>query len=99
MAEKNPEIKTIEACGVKVDIDLSNFADVRVAVAMAHVSDDTLAQGEKLIWYSRALDVIFGGDTYRIQTDLANANGGKLTEDVFSEFFKAVMESGGESKN
>lgn len=99
MAARNPDIRTIEACGVTVDVDISNLIDARFTTAMGRVSDDTISESEKLVWYTRALDVLFDGDTWAIQTKLAEANGGKLSLDEFNEFFNAIITCAGEQKN
>ena len=97
MAMENPNIIKVDACGVSVKVDKSAFEDVRYVMAMGAVSDESKSESEKLIWYTRALDVLFGGKAYGIMNQLAIANGGKLDEPTWEKFFKAVMESA--SKN
>ena len=78
--------------GVTVEVDVSAFEDVRFMTAMARLSDETVPEDEKMVWYARALEVIFGGKTYAVQCDLAKAHDGRLTHDDFSAFFSELME-------
>ena len=82
----------MKAGGVNVEVDKGAFEDVRFMTAMARLSDETVPESEKLVWFTRALEILFCGNTYAIQSELAKANGGRLTEDVFSSFFNEVME-------
>lgn len=86
------DIVKIEAGGIVADVDKGVTEDVRFATAMARLSDETVPESEKLVWFTRALEILFCGNTYAIQSELAKANGGRLTEDVFSSFFNEVME-------
>ena len=86
------DIVKVKAGGVNVEVDKGAFEDVRFMTAMARLSDETVPENEKMVWYARALEVIFGGNTYAIQCNLANAHGGRLTQEDFSEFFSELME-------
>ena len=92
MAAVNPDIVHVESCGVSVDINKGVFNDVRYMTAMAAVSDESRTETERLVWYVRALDLLFGGDAYKVQNQLANANGGKLDEETFNTFYREIME-------
>ena len=92
MAEKNPNIVTVEACGVSIDVDKTRLEDVRYITAMGALSDETIPMSEKMVWYVRALNVLLDNKAYDVQTALANANGGILTGDVFGEFYAELME-------
>lgn len=98
MAAINPEIVHIQACGVEVDIDKGVFEDVRLMTAMARLSDESLPENERLVWYVRGLEILFEGKTYEVQNKLAAANGGRLTESTFNTFYSEIMEQVG-SKN
>ena len=86
------DIVKVKAGGVSVEVDKGAFEDVRFMTAMARLSDETVPENEKMVWYARALEVIFGGNTYAIQCDLAKAHNGRLTQEDFSEFFSELME-------
>ena len=86
------DIVKVKAGGVNVEVDKGAFEDVRFMTAMARLSDETVPENEKMVWYARALEVIFGGNTYAIQCNLANAHSGRLTQEDFSEFFSELME-------
>ena len=86
------DIVKVKAGGVNVEVDKGAFEDVRFMTAMARLSDETVPENEKMVWYARALEVIFGGNTYAIQCDLAKAHNGRLTQEYFSEFFSELME-------
>ena len=96
MAEKKASgRKSVEACGITVEIDASVFNDARFMLAISKVSDDRVSDDKKLVWYSRALDLLFDEDAYGVMCDLADANGGQVGIDKFNEFFQQVMEAVG----
>ena len=87
----------VEACNVAIEVDRSRLLDTRFLTAMGAVSDSSRDPGEKLVWYTRALEVVFK-DPYKVMTQLADANGGVLDEETWNGFFNAVLEAAG-SKN
>ena len=98
MASKNPDIVAVEACGISVEVDSAALRDVRFATAMGAVSDESLPDGKKMVWFVRAIEVLFGGNAYAVQTQLAEANGGHADSELFNEFLTKVLEAVG-SKN
>ena len=91
MAKK--DIVSVEACGIKVDVDKSRFADVRFAVAVGKLSDQKVDEGDKIVWFSRAMDVLFSDGAYDVMCDLAEANGGTFTTDDFEPFLTEVIKA------
>lgn len=90
--EESSSIVKVNACGVSVEVDKSRMADVRFSFAMGALSDATKPLDEKLVWYGRALDILFGGEVYEVMTKLADANGGELSMDTWQKFYAAILE-------
>ena len=83
----------VEACGISVEIDKARFADVRFTVAIGKLSDPKVPDDDKLMWYSRAMDVLFSDDAYDVMCRLADANGGTFAIDDFEGFFTEVVKA------
>lgn len=83
----------VESHGITCEVDAARFADQRFMYSLGKVLDERLSEQEKLTWYSRMFDATFGGaEAYAIMCDLADANGGACTTELFSAFFIDVME-------
>lgn len=93
MAETNDAIREVEVQGIEMTIDLERFEDPRFTYALGKVSDDAINAFEKLKWANRILDTLFGDDSYRIMCELAERNGGKLSEEQWKDFYAEVMEA------
>ncbi len=93
MAAKKSSAKNVEVQGIKLSIDLERFEDPRFAYALGKISDDALNSFEKLKWVNRLQDTLFGDDAYRVMCELADKNGGKLSEEQWKDFYAQVMEA------
>ena len=86
----------INSHGVEIEIDPANFNDPRFAYTMSQILGDKTKDEDKLVLYGRMLDLVFGPENVlRVMDDLADANGGTLTNELFNEFFAEVMEQAG----
>ena len=83
---------TVEAGGIKVEVDKRKLNDARLLYAMGKVSDPSLPDEEKLVWYSRMMESVFD-DTYKVMCDLAAVNDGIVEVETYNAFFTDVMEA------
>lgn len=97
MAAKAKTVRTVTVDGITLDVDIARLEDPRFSYAIGKSADDTLSDGEKLVWYNRMLDMLYGDDAYNIMCQLAD--GGLLTIDRWSEFFTATLEAVGEKNS
>ena len=88
MARKPKEL-TID--GISFEYDESRLDDVRVVFAIGKLSDDTVGDEEKMKWYVRLMEMLFG-DPFKVMNDLAEKHGGKVTLDDYNEFFFKMLE-------
>ena len=84
------ETMTIESHGVSIDIDPTRLGDPRFTCCLARVSDETVADDRKLVFYGRMLSVMLGEDG-AYEAMCALADGGSVTADAFNEFFMDVL--------
>lgn len=83
---------SVEAGGIKVEVDKRRLNDARLLYAMGKVTDTSLPDDEKLVWYSRMMEAIFD-DTYKVMCDLAAVNDGIIEVETYNAFFTEVMEA------
>jgi hypothetical protein len=82
----------IESHGVTAELDPQRFDDPRLTYTIAKLSSDRTPDERKMGYYADMLDMIFGEDNaLSVMDDLAAANGGTLTNDLFNDFFVDVM--------
>ena len=87
---------TVESHGVTVEVDLGRLVDQRFMYCMTRIADKKLAEDRKLVFYGRMLSVLFGDDdAYEVMCDLADANGGAVSPELFDSFFTDVLEQVG----
>ena len=84
------ETMTIESNGVSIDIDPTRLGDPRFTYCLSRVSDETVADDRKLVFYGRMLSVMLGEDG-AYEAMCALADGGSVTADAFNEFFMDVL--------
>ncbi len=89
------EIVEVESSGITCEVDKARLADQRFMHCLSKVSDPQVPENEKLVWYSRMLDVALGGDAYGVMCMLADANGGTCGMETFGAFFNDVLEQVG----
>lgn len=85
--------REVEVRGVRVRVRLADLEDVRFTYALGKVADDAVDDAEKLTWYARMLDVLFGGEAYSIMCRLADD--GPLDAAAWSDFYMGVLEAVG----
>lgn len=90
MTQAKPKIKKIEVDGVGFEYDESKLDDVRVVFAIGKLSDEKVGDDDKMMWYTRLMDLLFVSP-YEVMCDLAEANGGKLTIGDYNSFFFAAL--------
>ena len=85
---------TVTVNGIEAPYDSAKLGDVRFVLMLGELSDDSLADSEKLSAYAHMVRFLFGDERYRILEGLAEANGGSADVDAFStwlaEYFEAV---------
>jgi len=89
MGEKN----TVKVNGVEAPYDKAKLGDMRFVMMLGELNDDTLDDAEKMPVLPRIMRFIFGGERYRIQDEIADANGGVLDIAVFTEWLAAYFEA------
>lgn len=89
MSEKN----TVKVNGVEVPFDKAKLGDVRFVMMLGELNDETLDDAEKMPVLPRMMRFLFGGERYRIQDEIADANGGNLDITAFSEWLAAYFEA------
>lgn len=94
MAAKSKTVKTVEVDGIKLDIDIARIEDVRFTYALGKVTADETPEGEKLVWFMRMLDSLFGPEAYGIMCELAGD--GTLGPDKWNDFYMKVLEEVGQ---
>lgn len=94
MAAKSKTIKNIEVDGIALAVDTARLEDVRFTYALGKVSAEETPDAEKLVWYSRMLDALFGADAYSVMCKVAGD--GTLTADAWSDFYMKVLEEVGQ---
>ena len=88
-------IRHITVEGIELDVDTRKLLDPRFTYALAKVSDDRVGASDKLVWYMRMLDMVFGDDTYGIMCELQGEDG-VISEERWNAFFLGAMEALGE---
>jgi len=86
--------KTVTVDGVTLHIDLERLEDVRFTYALGKVSAKETPDAEKLTWYARMLDALFGDDAYQVMCDVAG--GETLTAEKWNDFYSKVLEAVGQ---
>lgn len=94
MAAKSKTVRNIEVDGIKLIVDTARLEDVRFTYALGKVSADETPEGEKLVWYARMLDSLFGDDAYSIMCKVAGD--GALTSADWNDFYMKVLEEVGQ---
>lgn len=90
------ETITVESHGVTVEVDPDRLADQRFTYCLSRTADKKLADDRKLVFHGRMLSVLFGDDdAYEVMCDLADANGGAVSLELFDSFFTDVLEQVG----
>lgn len=85
------EIMKIESHGVTVGIDPDRLLDPRFTYCLSRVSDETVEDQRKIVFFGRMLSVMLGEDgAYEAMCDLAN--GGSTDSETFNEFFTDVLQ-------
>lgn len=87
--------KKLEAdvMGIHVEIDERALTDVRFTYAIGKATDKKVSDEDKLVWYQRMMDLLFGGDAYETMCDLADANDGYIPVETYNDFFAQVLEA------
>lgn len=93
MSDESKSVRSIEVDGVQMRVDTARLEDVRFTYALGKVSADETPDEEKLVWYARMLDALFGDDAYRIMCEVAGD--GMLTADAWSGFYMRVLKEVG----
>ncbi len=83
---------TVDSHGITCSVDKERLADQRFMYCLSKVSDEMVSEQDKLLWYTRMLDTLFGDMSYAIMCDLADHNGGSCSIEFFNEFFGDVLE-------
>ena len=60
MAASKKTIKKIQVDGIDLTIDTERLVDVRFTYALGKVTAEETPDAEKLVWYMRMLDTLFG---------------------------------------
>ena len=94
MAAESETIKNIEVDGIALEVDTSRLEDVRFTYALGKVSAGETPDAEKLVWYARMLDALFGDKAYGIMCEVAGD--GALTAGAWSDFYMKVLEAVGQ---
>lgn len=77
---------TVESHGVKIQFDPTRFDDARVALIFSTLVDESVKDSDKMLASSKLFKIIFGDDCMRIMDELADANGGRISNADFSDF-------------
>ena len=85
------ETMTIESHSVSVKIDPDRLGDPRFTYCLSRVSDETVADDRKLVFFGRMLSVMLGEDG-AYEAMCALADGGSVSADTFNEFFMDVLQ-------
>ena len=86
-------VRSIEVDGIAMEIDTARLEDVRFTYALGKVSAKETPDAEKLVWYARMLDALFGPDAYGIMCKVAD--GGVLDAARWNDFYTKVLEEVG----
>ena len=92
MADES-NIRNITVDGVEMEIDTARLEDVRFTYALGKVSAEETPDAEKLVWYSRMLDALFGPKAYGIMCEVAG--GETLSAERWNDFYMKVLEEVG----
>lgn len=85
-----------DVMGVHVEVDERALTDVRFTFAIGKATDKKVKDEQKLVWYSRMMELLFGEDgAYDAMCGLAEANDGYVSVDVYNNFFSEVLEAVG----
>ena len=88
-----PETMTIASHGVEFEFDMSALADPRFTYCLSRVADETVGDTQRFVFYGRMLSVLLGEDgAYALMCRLADANEGRVDNDLFNEFFGDLLE-------
>lgn len=100
MADVDGKTIKVKAGGITAEVDPRKFADVRVQLDMGKLAlfderknKDNDASMEAMRTYAHMLEVMFGGDAEDVMERLAEKHDGILTNDVWGDFFKELLES------
>ena len=91
MTEKEGTVRTVEVDGITLDIDTRKLLDPRFTYAIGKASDKRTPDGEKLTWYTRMLDMLFGDGAYDVMCELAD-EGGVVDAEKWESFYGSVLE-------
>ena len=94
MAASKKTIKKIQVNGIDLAIDTERLVDVRFTYALGKVTAEETPDAEKLVWYMRMRDTLFGNDAYGIMNKLAGDD--VLTADEWNDFYMKVLEEVGQ---
>ena len=84
---------TVKVDGIEAPYDAAKLGDMRFVMMLGELNDDTLDDAEKMPILPRIMRFLFGGERYRIQDEIADANGGNLDVTAFSEWLTAYFEA------
>lgn len=100
MADVDGKTIKVKAGGITVEVDPRRFADVRVQLDMGKLArfDGKKDKGgdasmEAMRTYAHMLEVMFGGSAEDVMERLAEKHDGILTDGVWGDFFKELLES------
>ena len=85
------ENKTVEVGGIEVPADPAKLTDFRFVTMMGDLNDPTLPDVEKMAVQSALLRFVFGERRAEVLDSIADANGGTLTNEAFSEWWVAYL--------
>lgn len=91
MSEKSG-IKSVEVDGVSFEYDENMLDDMRTVIAIGSVSDGSLPESEKLVWFSRLSELLFI-DPWGVMSRLAETHGGHVSPDDYNAFFSKALEA------
>ena len=79
--------------GIKVEVTADAFDDFEITECIADLYDEESTDGAKTAAAVKMYRIVFGEDFPRIKRELRAKHGGKLTNEVMSEFMAEVIEA------
>ena len=95
MANVRDKTPCIVHDGIEVHVGIEDFDDFRITECLGSIMDDSVTDAEKAVSIVRLTKTVLKGDYERVQGELRERGGGRLTNQAMLDFVFGLMREAG----